>query len=201
MFHAFDDLYNPSAVVAYAKGAVVYLGLLQELYFLGASAEETVMKQFTMTSATWLQSRVDYHTNVNVSLQTVQDASRRSGDTVSIRWSCQPRDEWGQCRGGCGAEMMDAATKLAAKNMQLFNQSGVLDTIASLRKMAALKPTMPPDTFDMYKTKFTPRWACTSGGDAPPGLLQSARSSMLLPVWEREEKLNIHSGSVVIRRG
>ena len=99
MFHAFDDLYNPSAVVAYAKGAVVYLGLLQELYFLGASAEETVMKQFAKTSAAWLQSRVDYHTNVNVSLQTVQDASTLDSEPLRVRYSCKESDLYDQWWG------------------------------------------------------------------------------------------------------
>ncbi|NBU64544.1 MAG: hypothetical protein EBS29_08605 [Chloroflexia bacterium] len=36
-FAAFDNLRNPTAVVAYAKGAAVYLSVLQELHLLGTS--------------------------------------------------------------------------------------------------------------------------------------------------------------------
>lgn len=201
-FQAFSNLLNPSAVVAYAKGAVVYLGLLQELHFLGSPVEDQI-KLFVNDTVNWLQYRVDYHTNVNVTLKTVQDASNRNGDTVYIRWSCRPSDQYGQCQGGCNAEMLDAAKKLSAKNMQVFNASGVLDTISALRKMAALSPIMPPGTLDMYRTKFTPRWACTLGNNMPQGMLKAARGERpsLKPVWEREEKLNIESGSVMLRRG
>lgn len=95
--------------------------------------------------------------------------------------------------------MNDAATKLSNQNMQLFTQSGVLNIITTLRNMAALNPTMPVETFDMYRTKFTPRWTCTSW--ETQGLLQTSQGSRLRPVWEREEKLNIRSGSVVVQHG
>lgn len=87
------------------------------------------------------------------------------------------------------AVMKDAAKKLSEQNMKLFEQSGVLSTIATFRKMSQLNPTMPPGTFNMYRAKFTPRWACTL--PRTQGMLQAARGSK--PAWEREDKLNIDS--------
>ena len=82
------SLWNPNAVVAYAKGAVVYLALLQELHLLGASvAQESTMRSHMTRTADWLQSRVDYLTNNTVSLATVRDASRMT-EPIQIRSSC-----------------------------------------------------------------------------------------------------------------
>ena len=78
------------AVTAYAKGAVVYIALLQELFFLGApEAKETVISQFAGRAASWLQDRVSFLTNINTTLLTVMDASSIdgiNGNPLIIRW-------------------------------------------------------------------------------------------------------------------
>jgi len=99
-FQSFDQLRNPNAVVAYAKATSVYMAVMQELYFLGsASSEEGNMKAFAGRAAAWLQDRVDFHTNYNVSMKTVLDASG-FGEPVSVRYSCKPEDvveRWWGC--------------------------------------------------------------------------------------------------------
>lgn len=47
---------DPNSVVAYAKGAVAYLAILQELIFLNAAADyQSVITSFAANSAQWLQ--------------------------------------------------------------------------------------------------------------------------------------------------
>lgn len=98
-FNAFNDLWNPNAVVAYAKGAVVYLALLQELHLLGAAiAQESIMRSHITRTANWLQSRVDYLANNTVSLATVRDASRLTEEPIQLRSSCkQVYQTWQAC--------------------------------------------------------------------------------------------------------
>lgn len=58
------------------------------------------MRMFAARAADWLQNRVDYHTNYNISLLTVMDASKIDGEPVSIRYSCQSSDlfeQWWGC--------------------------------------------------------------------------------------------------------
>lgn len=72
-FHSF---YTPTSIVAYAKGTVAYLAVLQELIFLGSTTgEQQTMASFANKSATWLQGRVDYLTNDRISLHTIVGAS------------------------------------------------------------------------------------------------------------------------------
>lgn len=95
-FNAFNSLRNPTAVVAYAKGALVYLSVLQELHLLGAaSTSDAVASAFAQRAADWLTERVNYHTNVNVTLVTVQDANEANTynqEPLAIRKSCKPGD-------------------------------------------------------------------------------------------------------------
>lgn len=84
--------------MAYAKGAIVYLALLQELHLLGASvAQDSTMRSHITRTANWLQSRVDFLTNNTVSLSTVRDASRMT-EPIQIRSSCkQVYQTWQAC--------------------------------------------------------------------------------------------------------
>jgi len=95
-FDAFNDLRNPTAVVAYAKGALVYLSILQELHLLGSpTAEDQVARAFANRAANWLQSRVDYHTNMSVAMVTVldaNDANTYKSEPLAMRKSCKPGD-------------------------------------------------------------------------------------------------------------
>lgn len=87
-------LWNPLAVVAYAKGAAAYMGLAQELYFMGGvDAGDQSLKMFANRTANWLQSRVDFHTDDTVSLQTVLDASNAmENPIINWRFSCRSND-------------------------------------------------------------------------------------------------------------
>lgn len=92
-FHAFDDMFNPLAVVAYSKGATAYMAVLQELYFLGsADATDGALRSFVNTTANWLQARVDFHTSDQVNVQTVVDATNFEQDPPTWRFSCKPED-------------------------------------------------------------------------------------------------------------
>jgi len=72
------SFFNPAAIVAYAKGTVAYMAVLQEIYFLGSSlAIEGRITAVANVSATWLRDRVAYLTNDNVSLSTVISASSK----------------------------------------------------------------------------------------------------------------------------
>lgn len=54
--HALDRLYDMTAVLAYARGAVLYAGLHQALYALGDEAvSEVQLREFANMTATWLQ--------------------------------------------------------------------------------------------------------------------------------------------------
>lgn len=49
-----NSLFNPLAVVAYAKGAVAYMAVLQELWFLGsADATDSTLRSFVNRAADW----------------------------------------------------------------------------------------------------------------------------------------------------
>ena len=79
-FSPIFSFYDPMAVIAYAKGAVVYIAMLQELFFLGSpKAKETVIGLFAGRAADWLQARVSFLTNINTTLLTVMDASSLDG--------------------------------------------------------------------------------------------------------------------------
>jgi len=94
-FKAFDDLYDPTAVVAYAKGALVFFTVLQELHLLGL-AQDGNARQFAQRAADWLESRVEFHTNTNVTLATVRDANSENPfnqEPMYVRKSCRPGDQ------------------------------------------------------------------------------------------------------------
>lgn len=93
-FNAFNNLYSPAAVVAYAKAVPVYLAIMQELFLLGsATAEDAKMRAFVTEAAQWLQSRVEFHTNITKSpLMTVMDATDWAADPLRLRYSCKPED-------------------------------------------------------------------------------------------------------------
>lgn len=144
-FQAFDNLYSANAVVAYAKGALVYLSILQvrrvfvpdchctrkvpslspqqqELYMLGSpSAEEGIIKAFAQRAAEWLQDRMDWHTNIDVCLHTVADASSLSSEPISIRASCRNEDVYDRV-WGCShiGGFSPTATMVRVANVALY---------------------------------------------------------------------------------
>lgn len=90
----YHSLYNPTAVVAYVKGAAAYIAVLQELYFLGsADAPDGVLRSFINDAANWLQSRVDLHTSGNFTIGTVLDATNFALEPPVWRFSCRPEDQ------------------------------------------------------------------------------------------------------------
>lgn len=88
-FRAFDNLYNPNSVVAYAKATSVYLALMQELYFLGsASREEANMRAFATRAYEWYVAPV---ARLSLCAHAIPAGCRTGSttclSTTTLRWS------------------------------------------------------------------------------------------------------------------
>lgn len=75
-----------SAISAYVKGALLYMGLLQQLVLLGsAGGEAQAMQKFAASTASWLQNRYDYSTNYTVlRTQFVEQASYKQASDSAV---------------------------------------------------------------------------------------------------------------------
>lgn len=76
MPHTLYSAQGPNAVNLYAKGAVAYIGMLQQLVLVGSGQGELqTMMAFADRAATYLQQQVDFYTNATNMLPAIQASS------------------------------------------------------------------------------------------------------------------------------
>lgn len=101
LFHAFDGLFNTMAVLAYAKGALIWTAVQMQLIYLGlgsgqqpmAPVPTEVLRIQAGAFATWLRDRYSYHTNASNFVAVTQQASSQGWvPTMQARWSCRSDD-------------------------------------------------------------------------------------------------------------
>lgn len=110
---------GPNAVNLYAKGAVAYIGMLQQLIILGSgSGENTTMTTFAGRAAAYLQQQYDFFTNTTNMLHAVQASSDQPfvNGIMETRSACNELavlDQWD------GTQVMQAVVFAATQNTPL----------------------------------------------------------------------------------
>lgn len=82
---------GPNAVNFYAKGAVAYIAMLQQLIIMGSmNSENTTLTGFAGQAADWLQDRYDFYTTWTNMLPAVQRSSSTPyvDNTMNVMSSC-----------------------------------------------------------------------------------------------------------------
>lgn len=115
------------------------------------------------------------------------------------RAACQVQSDIYQ-QASVNQTLLAAARTLTDRNMQLFNVSGVLGIVKTLRGMSQLDPVMPPDSFKLYQNIYTPNFTCSmSNASATPVLVAGSEGNTVAPLGTWEESQNLRDGSVVLR--